>query len=340
MNSKEKKEQLHIFYSHSWLTQLVIELIIKEKKMNLDNVVVLYGRNFNHCIDPLLKSKFIPCKKVLLETWKQILFAPYQIYRFKKWFGSIVKNRNFQFYAPHLVPVGLKLIRANKQCIALNYIEEGTLSYRKYEEVISDLWAINFHDRKRLSFVEKIYNKLLGVNNFPTTYTSIYKLGAEAFPFEPNAEKLDVSNLIQVTSEPTDLTHILVLHPFVDVYPYKMDVNVYIEKMKLVLNRIEEMGVRKLHFKFHPSDSKLVRSETKKLFSLYALTMDFIEVNDDQSLEIMFLKHRPTVFAFNSSTAIYAHQFGLRLFILTRLIDPNCRILRMSSVDLKPYYLV
>lgn len=340
MNSIENRTPLHVFYSHSWITQLVIELIIKEKKINPDDIVILFGRNFNHSIDPLLKSKFVPCKKILLESWKQILFGPYQIYRFKKWFASIVGNRKFQFYAPHLVPTGLKLVYSNKQCIALNYIEEGTLSYLKYEEIINHLNSVSFHGRTKLSFVEILYTKLLGVNNFPTTYTSIYKLGAEAFPFEPNAEKLDISKAIKITSEPNDLKHILVLAPFVDVYPYKMDVDVYVEKMKLVLSRIKEMGVNKLHFKFHPSDNKQVRSEIKKLFSSYAPAMDFVEVREDQSLELIFLKHRPTVYAFNSSTAIYAYQFGMRLFILTKLIDPNCRILKIASVDFKPYYLV
>jgi hypothetical protein len=340
MDSTVSKKPLHIFYSHSWITQIVIELIIIEKKINPDDVVILSGRNFKHAIDPSLKSKFIPCKKILLETWKQILYAPYQIYRFKKWFASIVKSRNFQLYVPHLVPTGLKLICSNKKCAALNYIEEGTLSYLKYQEIIDHLNSVNFHGRTKLTFVEILYNRLLGVNNFPSTYTSIYKLGHEAFPFEPKAEKLDIHKIIKNTPGPNGISHILVLAPFVDVYPYKMDITVYVEKMKLVLNRIKEMGVTKLHFKFHPSDSKQVRIETKKLLSLYEPVMSFIEVGEEDPLELIFLKYRPTVYSFNSSTAIYANQFGLPLFILTKLIDPNCCILEIASLNFKPYYLV
>lgn len=339
MNSIKSKKPLHIFYSHSWITQLVIELIIKEKEINTDDVVILFGRNFKHSLDPLLKSKFTPCKKILLETWKQILYSPFQIYRFKKWFSAIVKERDFQLYVPHLVPTGLKVICSDRRCVALNYIEEGTLSYLKYQEIIDHLNSVSFHGRTKLSFVEIHFNRLLGVNNFPSWYTSIYKLGAEAFPFEPNAHKLDISKVIRNTPKSNNICHILVLAPFVDVYPYKMEINVYVEKMKLVLSRIKEMGVTKLHFKFHPSDSKEVRIETKKLLSLYEPGMGFIEVAEEDPLELIFLKYRPTVYSFNSSTAIYAYQFGLRLFILTKLIDPNCSIMKVASLDFKPYYL-
>jgi len=335
------KEIKHLFYSHSWITQLVIEAYIDKNKLSHRNITILSNRNFYECIDPRLKNRFVNIRKLRFPSWLHVVMSADKLRRFSKWFKNLTGDNEFVLYVPHFYPIEVKMMVQNKNCIAVYLIEEGELSYRP-KDYINTLKNHNYDGLKK-KYLNFFWSKKLSSAFKLQTIDSEVIIGTvqmfnEAFPYSRNKIVLQkeienlVSNNIHFKNE---VESILVLTPYVDTL--KVDNDKYFESLKKIMTYISIQSEGKVHYKFHPNDSANVRNQTNKLAESF--NNKFLLLPDDVSLEALLINSKPEIYSFFSSISLYAFLFQCKLNIMSEFISeirPNTNV---NGIDLNPYVI-
>jgi hypothetical protein len=330
----------HIFYSHSWLTQLIIEAYINSRKIEIGDVVILSNRQFDLHVNPLLKTKFINARKILFPNVLHALMAGNKLNRYLQWIERISEGKTYSLYLPHFHPIGIKVLAKHKNCRKLYLIEEGELSYFNASKINSR------HNYRKLKKRYLNFFWQRGVKNALALQTVDFnlvegtlQLFKEAFPESKNKMILrdEVRNVIDQLDWGIDsYNNVLVLTPYVDVLD--MNLELYMERLEAALSYILGQTFEVLHYKFHPSDSEIVRARTTEL--MMKLSDRFKPIEDRISLEAILFKKKPKVYSFLSSVSLYAYLLKCDLVILSDFIIPvESNFQEVNGTSLEPYYI-
>jgi hypothetical protein len=326
----------YIFYSQSWINQIIIESIIKDEDLAIDDIIILTNRNFKYAINNDFESKMMVAKKIYTSKFRHLAISHFQLKKIEKWIEAITNGEKFKCYFPHCHPLLLKFFTKHPNCYSLNFIEEGLISYHRINQANyiletkeSPIW---------LKYFNRNFFKLLSIPAFPKDYTNVYKIGDFAFPDYRNHFQFDFNIVNNLNIRIDEVEHLLVMAAFVDG-SYKLPLDVYLKKFDNVINYLITKGVKKIHYKFHPSDSNIVRIGTREQLKTRLNQIEFIEISDNQPLELIIIKKKPTVYMFNCSLALYCFQLKTEFEILTKLIDPTCEVLGFEGLNLSKYYI-
>ncbi|MGJ3236246.1 hypothetical protein [Marivirga sp.] len=326
----------YIFYSQSWINQIIVESIIRDENIAIDDIIILTNRNFKYAINKEYEGKMIVAKKIYNSKLKHLAISHFQIKKIENWIEEITNGEKFNCYFPHCHPLLLKLFTKHPNNYSLNFIEEGLISYYGRNQANNILKT-----RKSLIWLKYFNNKflkLLSVPAFPKDYTNVYKIGDFAFPEYRHHVQYDFSIVNNLNIKVDEVENLLVLAAFVDG-SYKLPLDIYLKKLDNVINYLISIGLKKIHYKFHPSDTNIVRVSTRVKLETIKNQIEFTEISDDQPLELIIIKRKPTVYMFNCSLALYCFQLKTEFKILTKLIDPNCEILNFEELNLSNYYI-
>lgn len=329
----------HIFYSHSWITQLLIEAYIDKQQISYRNTIILSNRNFFQCVDPDLKDRFVKLRKLKFPSWMHAIMAEYKVNQFLKWFEKLLNKNEFILYAHHFHPLEIKVMAQHINCKSVFLIEEGTLSYELEDSVNQR----HNHDVLRKRFKNFFWSKKTSdIFNLETLNSSVLKgtlqMFEEAFPYSSNKIVLinDIKGFINNTLPSLlDLKTILVLTPYVDIL--KFNAETYFTDLERVMVFITENSEDIIYYKFHPNDSELVRLRTNQLAEKFVDR--FVLISDSISLEVILLKFKPTVYSFVSSISVYAFLLGCKLNIMTDFIGYMSPNLKINGINLAPYVI-
>lgn len=327
----------HIFYSHSWITQIVIEAYVEFKKISYSDIIILSNRNFRECINPELKNKFINNRKLLIPNLLHRVFSGNKTERYFAWFNNLTQNNNFILYIPHLYPIELKLMLNHHNCKGCYFIEEGELSYQP------SAYVNNLHNYKSLRsnvFFPQVLRKALLTNTIDEAkINGTIQLFGEAFPYSTNKIILkdEVQKLIKVRNwDLGNYNNILIFSPYVDVL--NMQVDIYFEKLIKSLNYINDSNDDIIYYKFHPSDRKAIREKTIEILNDFG---DKFKIIDDSiSLEAILFTMKPKIYSFVSSISLYAFLLNCKLEILSEFITPGkSSYQEINKISLERYYI-
>lgn len=331
----------YIFYSHSWLTQLIIEAYISKREIEEEDIVILSNRQFYLHINPLLKTKFVNARKLLFPNIFHILLAGNKFQRYLKWIDRISEGKTYSLYLPHLHPIGLKVLAKNKKCKKLFFIEEGEFSYLRSNKINS---IHNYNAFKKQYFNFFWQQKLRDTLAVPAVdfnrIEGTLQLFEGTFPESNNKIILmnEVRKIIDEFSWEIDNNYhnVIVLTPYVDVL--QTDLEFYLQKLEIALSYILRQSNEVLYYKFHPSDSKTVRERTTEL--MLRLSDRFRSIDDGISLEAILFKSKPKVFSFLSGLSLYAILLKCDLEILSDFIFPvQDNFQELNGASLEPYYV-
>jgi len=334
------KNVKHIFYSHSWITQIVIEAFIEYQKISNSDIIILSNRNFKECINPELKNKFINNRKLLIPNLLHRVFSGNKIERYLTWFNNLAQNNNFILYIPHLYPIELKLMLHHHNCMGCYFIEEGELSYQS-SEYINNLH--NYDSIKNSSFnfflPQVLSEALLTKTIDEPKINGTIQLFEEAFPYSTNKIilKEEIRRLFKTQNwNFTEYNNILVFSPYVDVLNMKIDI--YFEGLIKSLNYINDSNDEVIYYKFHPSDRKEVREKTKEILNSFG---DKFKIIDDSiCLEAILFTIKPKIYSYVSSISLYAFLLNCELEIISEFITPGkSNYQEVNNISLEPYYI-
>lgn len=334
------KNVKHIFYSHSWITQIVIEAFIEYKDISISDVIILSNRNFKECINPELKNKFINNRKLLIPNLLHRVFSGNKVERYLKWFNNLTQNNNFILYIPHLYPIELKLMLHHQNCKGCYFIEEGELSYQSSEHINN---LHNYESIKNSNFdffmPQVLSEALLTKTIDEPKINGTIQLFDEAFLYSKNKIilKEEIQKLFKMRDwKLIDYNNILILSPYIDVLNMKTDI--YFEGLVKSLNYINDSNDEVIYYKFHPSDRKEVRERTKEILDNYENKFKIID--DGISLEAILFSQKPKIYSFVSSISLYAFLLNCELEIISEFITPGkSKYQKVNDISLEPYYI-
>ena len=329
----------HIFYTHSWVTQVVIESIIEKNSIPSERVILLYDRNFQFHLNPALKGRFKSPKNFRLINIRDMILANYRLAKFQQWFYNLTSHHPYHLYVPHLLKPSLKILSTLPECRSTSIIEEGILSYRT-REYINDRFPGNVNETLRRLTMNRLLMRALAKKTIDESIDHAYAFNPEAFTYFKSRTVLkeQFQKLVQGYAAEEPVTNLFVLLAFV-TGQHKINIDRYFERFEKVIQYIiSKAHGQTVHYKYHPSDSAEVRERTEKLLAHYK-DIRFRLLGDDVCLEFLLAKCKPKTFVFNCSLALYAKELGCDLEILNKFIVDNSEVLNLAGVDFSRFYI-
>lgn len=328
----------HVFLNQSWINQFLIEAIIEEKQLPLEDCIILTNRNFDSQSYSNTKLKTYAIRKIPLKGWKNELFAIYRTFTFHKWIKAITGNSKFVFYAPHLIALSFRLIHCHSLCRETRLLEEGILSLRSIDYLKKRFPKLEnpafFKIAGSIGWLKKTHK----TGAMDLEIRSGYHLLKGAFAYIPeriNMRQKVVEVLANYRSE-NAYKVIFSLPPYVNGV-LAMPLADYLRKLKELIEFLNRSTSEVIYYKFHPSDSQIVRQESMKLFDAYPERYKLLE--DDNPLETIMYFEKPMVITYNSSIATYAVEFDCTLKLVSKWFLSSLPYLNFPHYDLSPFYI-
>lgn len=313
----------YIFYSHSPITQIVIDAIINEKNILTDDIVIVYNRVAVPSLNGISTQRYIQSKKIYIHKLRHKLILDYQISRFYKWLDKITCSDTYELFIPHTRDLHLKALTLHEKCISVNLIEEGSLSYctkQIFDSINNEvLFPVEFS-----IFYRNTLKKDIQINN-------CYILHEKAFGFYH--KKINVLNRAKklARKDHMEVHHIMVMTPYVSILGVPLES--FINKFKVVITELckARSGV-KIHYKFHPSDSETVKDQVRIVFKQQK-NVQFIELSREFNIEKVLLSRKVNLLAFRSVVCFYAKITGSPVYILDDFFGFEIVSPRSSFID-------
>lgn len=305
----------HIFYIHSHITALVAYSYIREKKINLDDMIIVIGRsfvteyNFDCAIIRLDQNEQSIEKIPSYGTWN-LMKNYFTLKKIDKKIDQFVKKDHFNVYLPSTKNYLMQYLASHHNCSTLFIMEEGLLTYTNH-----------FLKQGYKTKLEK--QKIKGVLRYPKDlHRSLVYIND---PEKKNPKLISISKDIYQTGI---LSEILLLNrlyppPLSDEYFLNNEVIFFFDggmngkfttlenytlAINILLKRIN-FEHNKLYLKFHHTQNEKTRSYV--LGALNTLGVDLIIIPDKVSAEAILLNSKNLrVFGCHSSILYYASIWG------------------------------
>lgn len=331
----DNKKPLNVFVIHSSITYLISLAIIKNRGINISDVLFLRMRNFaielkadNHNL-PEFKRK-----KLLNIIANKILFK-----RYDSFLNTITKGRKYHLYIPHHISDAFYILTSSRNCISYNYIEEGLSSYlrldianNRFSTVFKNkLHAIFIPFITRLTFKNRI---IVNRNTFDCNHKKYgYAYGLFEYSF-PDFFKRKILSPVFPKEETNDLEHVLIIGKEIEAQFIQEEV--YIKMLESFFLIFEQVyGGKIIHYKWHPGQSIHIKNVVLNIFKK-CKTLSIQELNQNVSLETLSFTTNAIFYQIFSAAGFYAALFGRQVYSFSNIIDSE--ILRQKTKDVPEIY--
>lgn len=306
------KPTINIFFVISNITQLLTETFLAEYGSDT-KTIVLHTKRFKPDMQgvELHYYPYFDDRTEFELAGSNFIRKRAQRAEIYKFISEICKDASFEFYAPHFYINTLRMISNHPACLNYYYIEEGTLSYMNYSDILTSMPEIhyNFFQSKGLGFkIRKAY---------PDFNKKGICLRGNCFPFLSDKVVLSDKSLqtvLQAKESIRNYTYdgsaILVFDSCVE---NKMaGFNDYLICLFKSIAFIRKQGYQKIYFKFHPDQHLYpLINYYREYLETDTFGIAFEELPGDLSLELVFLKSRNLLVLHTiSSLGYYASMQG------------------------------
>ena len=310
----------HVFYIRNNITYLISLVIIKKLQIKQEDVRVLIPRHYNYAEIPYPVYDYEDDFSKLLNPQpflKRLLSEDSQYERFDAKINEFVENEKFAVYLPNLFSIKRQALINHKNCIQVNFIEEGMMVYSysnsyklgffgnlKGKQKITAFFSRNlFYFRMRRQFAVKDFFDISVINKpKETIFYGVSKLSyqkykpknLEVLKLEPLRKKIFPKN-----------SHIIVL----DAMPENdiVDYPIFIESIQNLLIKLKNHSG--LYIKFHPLQSEKTINDILDFCSKNEIQI--IRINKEVIMEDYILASENLIFhGYISSLLFYAKALG------------------------------
>lgn len=352
---------LHVFQVHSSITVLAAYKLIEIRNIKAEECIFLFWRGADKLkiknqnltwINYTYAEQNIDFKYFLdfrVFDFAKLINRRKKIKIFKKWIGTIFKNKSYYYYTPHINPVRDRIIVDNKKCKKLFYFEEGLMSYHSTDFMDNSLKShglintLKNHIKAILLFKNPNYS---GYSLFDKhkKLTKVFSFNVKSFLSFKNREVIGLPFVTQNIFQ--ECFHVLVIDDYRD--PNIVDSNNYFKIISRILSSIR---AKKIHYKPHPSiiANKKDYEKLKRFISSQELKLKIkiVEISQGISLENLAFTYKEKISFYGvfSATLLYTFLCNAKTFFSLyqlALIDKSFnQILRQNnkSMSFPKYYL-
>lgn len=333
----------HVFVVHSHITWLVTQLVILNKKLSRDEIVIVTGRNYK--IDKLgyIQIKYPSFNNI--SPYKYIglnLNNKDHILEVKRWNNKIAKliKGDFLAYVPHLWHVTAKLLVSHKNCIGYFYIEEGMASY---DDRLAKIKKINTKEflSSWFKFRNKNFTTLFLTTNFFNFHHGKYK-GAFCFSddcFKNSKSKtiFDIASLASIYTPPKPLNcDCIVVFDTISISKFITTEESLSIVENVIFPSLKQKRFNTVAIKLHP-DHYTARglNEADAILKLFVSNNDITTVVLPETfiLETYLIHYKIPIYCYVSSLSIYSSLLNGKVFTLINRLNLKNNALHTLSKD-------
>lgn len=328
----------HVFFVQSPITYLAMLGVLCNRRIEEKDVVVFSNWKYAQSILPFVPIEGRSGKDLFRNPSKFLNTARYNDKRLNRLTGG----DKFQLYVPAFSGSVDRFAATHKNCVGINFMEEGLSSYVP-ELPISSYNAHHLSpERTRYSSFKERFEDMFKVvrgysfamHSLPFIYNATFGMqeilyfgfGKDVFPGFPREKVIglsfeEIKERFHLESH-YDLTGSAILATcglLVDLEMFKVKEDRY---FKAIDDCVQSLEGKKVFLRFHPHESLAVRKKTKELLERHRL--DYMEIGDHAIMEIELLNAKDViVYGFDSTMQYYAAMFGHKCFSLSNYVFDN-----------------
>ena len=281
---------------HSNITNLVTLSVIKYLNLNIKDVLILFERiHINHrdidCIDFSKEFNFDCNTDKILDRRRYINSIDNKL-------RLILKNNNYYLFIPQSKDPTLQLLMSNKNCLGINFIEEGLAYYNHSNNHINlkkkiDLFFL------RLSWCFRIYGNEMIRKNQNHNYFVVNSNALIGYPNVINVQNYFNNVFVQKNHFLTKNSKVIIFDSLVEYN--LMTLELFLQKFAKIMSYVHSF--KEVFVKFHPNQSNLIRKEVCTLLELNSI--DFQVLDNEVVLEKVIHDVRCEFIGYVSSLLYY-----------------------------------
>lgn len=328
----------HVFFVQSPITYLAMLGVLCNRRIEEKDVVAFSNWKYAQSILPFVPIEGRSYKDLFRNPSKFLNTARYNDKRLTRLTGG----DKFQLYVPAFNGSVDRFAATHKNCVGINFMEEGLSSYvpeipvsfynvrrlspehtrySTFKERVADMFKVLRGYSFAMQFLPFIYNATFGMQGI-----LYFGFGEDVFPgfprekvfrlsFEEIKERFHLENHYDLTGSAVLATCGLL----VDLDMCKVEENSYFRALDDCARSLEG---KKVFLRFHPHELPAVREKTKRLIERHRL--DYEEIGNQSIMEIELLNAKDvTVYGFDSTMQYYAVMFGHKCFSLSNYVYGN-----------------
>ncbi|RDV15102.1 hypothetical protein DXT99_10540 [Pontibacter diazotrophicus] len=245
----------HLFYIHSYITYYVGLEVIKYRKLNHSDCVLMYGRKFKPHHPPVgMQQVDLPFTHHPVNTFavKRKFWKGWErLRKFDAFVEKITFGDAFKIYTNQTGIDFIRLFISHKKCKGFSFLEEGLYSYHPLDEVNAVLCPAGLSTMAYKVLLYLNYKGRLAADRlfFKPEYDAVYGLQATSFP--DFANRLILPNPFINQGESAGIEGaVLVLDA---LFEYgRVRKGVYKQGLKSAFNYFKTEGITNIWLKLHP----------------------------------------------------------------------------------------
>ncbi len=311
-----KEPVLNIFFVISNITQLVCETFLVENG-NESNALVLYTKRFKPDMQGVAMHyyPYFDDRSEFELAGNNFIKKKAQRQELFNYMSDICKGHSFVLYAPHFYINTLRMLIEHPACIDYAYIEEGTLSYMNYRDILTGMPErnYNFLQSRGLGFKTR--------KAYPDLSKKGICLRNNCFPFLKNKLTLSEASLHGVMKAKQSRRNYEYSDQAILVFDSCVENKMAAFEDYLIciiksIGFIKSRGKTRIYYKFHPDQHLYALSDYYRAYlDANAFGIEFEELPRDLSLELVFISSRNLLVLHTiSSLGYYAFMQGHSVF--------------------------
>lgn len=327
----------HLFVVHSSITWRMTQAVIHYHQWLVEDCVILLDRGYQ--IDwPEVECHDISDLSLDVFRWqdKAGIWTKLRInYRHARVLKQLLDDKIGQAYSlflPHSWSYTYWVLIEHDLCRSYAFIEEGTLSYNPdlsiYDRVVSGwkYWIL------RLLLTTSIGSRIpvypLPLDYRHPKYSGCYGIDKRVFPSLPVDQKVLLAPPFQVNPAYANIENVLLPGPWLEVNYCSEEQ--YRRFKTLLFQYFADHGYDQLYVKFHPQQYRYRRSMAIfwEIANEFADRIQLIELPADTSPEEIAFSSSANFFLAYSSVAMYASQFGCKVFSYAQFLYDHWSVFR------------
>lgn len=337
LNNKSKP--IHVFINHSSITNVTTNAIIKELKLDYDEILILSMRNYY----ANLRYESIHFDGFKVKSIFNVFSNRKKLKCFDDNILSITRYRKYHLYIPHQLDGNFLLLSSHYNCVQFNYIEEGLASYIEYsvsKKVYKTSYRTKLHELILPLLIKMTYGKRLpNINIYnceDLKYGQAFGLFKESFPGFKN-RKMVRPDYGYIDLCQKGFSHLLIFGAEVENKYVKQDE--YNDLFICFLKLFEDyFGNEPLHYKWHPSQSESFKSQISNIFSKSNVNVEELRLNI--SLELIAFHYDVNFYMLVSSSGFYAAMLGRKVYSFFRMLETSEQLNKKMAELPKLYYQI
>jgi hypothetical protein len=308
----------HIFFVHSHITYLVSCGVIKREAIDKSNCAFVVDRSYRIPTGKFVSYDFpFQTYPEHFGVHRKFWVGWYKLMKLDRFILIACSRENYIFYFPKTDFGFFGLVISHKLCKGFSIIEEGLVAY--WEKSIFDhnnpVKKLPVH-RRLLMSLNYFYRMPTLKYSFDPRYINIYCVSDFAFRGYDRKVVLDLNfetHSEQIINDSTQ-ANVLVFDAIVE-YSIVTLAN-FLSALERLLKALASNSVTHMYFKFHPQQYVTPESanQIRKVFANFAGLMEFRELADTISLELLAVQLKPNFYVNTSSVGVYAALFGCTVY--------------------------